>query len=92
MSKTYLVTGGSGFIGSALVIRLLENGYNVRVLDNNSRGRARRLKNVMNDIEFIEGDIRDYKVVSQNCKNVDCVCHLAYVNGTEFFTLNLNWF
>lgn len=85
MTKTFLVTGGSGFIGSALVKKLVYEGYNVKVLDNNSRGNARRIKEVLNDIEFVEGDIREFKIVSESSKNVDCICHLAYVNGTEFF-------
>ena len=85
MSKKFLVTGGSGFIGSALVLKLIDKGFNVRVLDNNSRGSARRLKKVESDIEFVEGDIRDPDVVYKALKNIDCVCHLAYVNGTEFF-------
>lgn len=41
--KHYLVTGGTGFIGAALVLRLLAAGHRVRVLDNNSRGAKRRL-------------------------------------------------
>jgi nucleoside-diphosphate-sugar epimerase len=38
MAKRYLVTGGTGFIGRALVRRLVRDGFAVRVLDNNSRG------------------------------------------------------
>jgi UDP-glucose 4-epimerase len=58
-----LVTGGSGFIGSSLVKALLRAGCSVRVLDDNSRGRARRLSEVTNDIEFITGDVRDAAAV-----------------------------
>src|SRR5262245_2030438 len=58
-----LVTGGSGFIGSSLVKTLLRTGCSVRVLDDNSRGRARRLSEVANDIEFIAGDVRDAAAV-----------------------------
>src|SRR5690242_1448492 len=85
MSKHYLVTGGTGFLGSALVRRLLEDGHRVRVLDDNSRGATRRLADVLDSIELIEGDIRDADAVHQACARVDSVCHLAYVNGTEFF-------
>jgi len=83
--KKYLVTGGSGFIGSALVKRLVKDGNKVRVLDNNSRGNLRRLEGVLDQIEFIQGDIRDLETVKNACKGIDSVCHLAYVNGTEFF-------
>jgi nucleoside-diphosphate-sugar epimerase len=80
-----LVTGGSGFIGSALVKALLKDGCAVRVLDNNSRGALRRLADVRANVEFIEGDIRDAAAVQGAVSGVDEVHHLAYVNGTEFF-------
>lgn len=80
-----LVTGGSGFIGSGLVKALLRAGCSVRVLDDNSRGHARRLKDVAKDIEFIAGDIRDAAAVDAAARGMDEVHHLAFVNGTEFF-------
>jgi nucleoside-diphosphate-sugar epimerase len=80
-----LVTGGSGFIGSGLVKALVKAGAQVRVLDDNSRGRPRRLTEVANDIEFIGGDIRDADTVTRAAKGMDEVHHLAFVNGTEFF-------
>jgi len=80
-----LVTGGSGFIGSGLVKALVAAGASVRVLDDNSRGSARRLKDVENDIEFIAGDVRDAAAVAAAAKGMDEVHHLAFVNGTEFF-------
>jgi dTDP-glucose 4,6-dehydratase/UDP-glucose 4-epimerase len=83
--KTYAVTGGTGFIGSALVQRLVREGHNVRVLDDNSRGAARRLGDTAGDIELFTGDIRDSDAVKHAVRGADCVCHLAYVNGTEFF-------
>ena len=85
MKKRFLVTGGSGFIGSALVHRLLIEGHKVRVLDNGFRGSLRRLEVVQNNIEYIEGDIRNKKIVSKACKNIDVICHLAFINGTKFF-------
>lgn len=83
--KKYLVTGGTGFIGSALVKRLVRTGHTVRVLDNNSRGALDRLADVNNDIEFIEADIRDVNAVNKAAKGMESIVHLAYVNGTEFF-------
>lgn len=84
-NKKYLVTGGTGFIGSALVHRLVEEGNVVRVLDNNLRGVPERLNDIAKKIELIQADIRDANAVQDACKGIDCVCHLAYVNGTEFF-------
>ncbi|WP_426441679.1 NAD-dependent epimerase/dehydratase family protein [Bradyrhizobium genosp. P] len=83
--SSILVTGGSGFIGSALVTALVRDGHSVRVIDDNSRGAPRRLKEVANDVEFIAGDVRDPAAVARAVKGVDEVHHLAYVNGTEFF-------
>lgn len=80
-----LVTGGSGFIGSGLVKALVKSGNRVRVLDDNSRGNARRLAEVENNIEFIAGDIRDPGTVDRAAQGIDEIHHLAYVNGTQFF-------
>jgi nucleoside-diphosphate-sugar epimerase len=84
-SKKYLVTGGTGFIGSALVRRLVQGGHTVRVLDNNSRGAFARLADVKDKIEFVEADIRNAAAVTAAAKGIDSMIHLAYVNGTEFF-------
>jgi nucleoside-diphosphate-sugar epimerase len=83
--SSILVTGGSGFVGSALVRTLVKDGHSVRVLDDNSRGATRRLKEVADDIEFMEGDIRDATAVARAARGMDEVHHLAFVNGTEFF-------
>ena len=85
MSRRYLVTGGTGFIGAAIVKRLVAANQFVRVLDNNSRGAPRRLGASLRDVEMIEGDIRDADCVRSATRGVDTVLHLAYVNGTEFF-------
>ena len=80
-----LVTGGSGFIGSGLVKALVTAGHRVRVLDDNSRGNPRRLAEVAKDVELIAGDIRNAAEVEKAMQGMDEVCHLAFVNGTEFF-------
>ena len=83
--KTCLITGGTGFIGSALTRLLLERGFNVRVLDDNSRGNFRRLTDVMDSLDIREGDIRNADLVSKSLLGVDVVLHLAYINGTIHF-------
>lgn len=80
-----LVTGGSGFIGAALVKALVRQGETVRVLDDNSRGASRRLAEVEGDVELVRGDIRDSAAVSAATRGIDEVHHLAYVNGTATF-------
>lgn len=81
----YLVTGGSGFIGSAVVKRLVADGHAVRVLDNNSRGSAAKLGETAKAVELIEADIRDAESVHRAVAGVDSVVHLAAINGTENF-------
>jgi len=83
--STVLVTGGAGFIGSALVRSLAGSGAKVRVLDDGSRGAPRRLAGLERTVELVNGDVRDPAVVDRACEGVDAVWHLAAVNGTEFF-------
>ncbi len=83
--KKILVTGGTGFIGSAIVRRLIKDGHQVRVLDDNSRGSPRRLAGVESECEFIGGDVRDAAATIRAAHGVDSIYHLAFVNGTEFF-------
>ncbi|MBI3331441.1 SDR family NAD(P)-dependent oxidoreductase [Candidatus Peregrinibacteria bacterium] len=80
-----LVTGGAGFIGTALVKRLLKDGHHVRVLDDYSRGVPERLKSIAKEIETIQGDVRDFAQVDAATKGIELVYHLAAVNGTENF-------
>ncbi len=72
-----LVTGGAGFIGSHLVDALLARGAQVRVLDNFATGKRSNLRQVMGDIELIEGDIRDLDTCRAACDGMERVWHLA---------------
>lgn len=49
------------------------------------RGQLRRLASVEDDIEYIQGDVRNFDDVNNACNGMDAVAHLAYINGTEFF-------
>lgn len=83
--KKVLVTGGAGFIGSALVKRLVDDGYSVTVLDNNSRGSIDKLGKYINEIAFIKADVRDYNAVKMASQGVETIFHLAFINGTKYF-------
>ena len=85
IKQNILITGGSGFIGSAIAKYLVQEKHKVIVYDNNSRGKIERLSEVKNKIKFIKGDIRNKKKLLSIKGKIDTVIHLAYVNGTKFF-------
>lgn len=75
----YLVTGGAGFIGSHIVDALVNKGHKVRVLDNLLTGRKENLKNVLDRIELIIGDIRDANIVKFAVRGIDYILHQAAI-------------
>ena len=86
MKKTYLVTGGSGFLGYSLVKRLLPNSKRVFVFDNNFRGSFKKFTtNEKKKLFLIKGDIRKKKDLQKVIKKADIVYHLAFINGTKYF-------
>jgi UDP-glucose 4-epimerase len=70
----FLVTGGAGFLGSALANRLAADGHEVRVLDDLSNGRQGYLRP---DIHFTEGDVDNVPLLWSLLHDIDCVYHLA---------------
>jgi nucleoside-diphosphate-sugar epimerase len=68
-----LVTGGAGFIGSNLVLALLERGHDVRLLDNFSTGHRSNLES--RQAEVVEGDLRSYERVAAAVGGVEVVFH-----------------
>lgn len=87
--KTILVTGGAGYVGSALVPELLGKGYRVKVVDLFWYGRE-----VFGDwdchpqLERIESDIRDGARLKEALKGVDVVIHLACISNDPSFELD----
>ncbi len=78
----YLVTGGAGFIGSHIVQTLLEQGASVRVLDNFSTGKRENLAELKqqfdgNQLEVLEGDLRDGSRVDEAVRGIDIIFHEA---------------
>lgn len=94
-----LVTGGLGFIGSHLVELLLQNNFQVVVLDNFSTGRESNLNHIKdkNEIKIVQGDLNDTGVLNEALKDCELVFHLAaladivpsIVNPFEYFTSNV---
>jgi nucleoside-diphosphate-sugar epimerase len=78
----HLITGGAGFIGSALARRLVAEGHTVTVLDRFSRGKSERLPAA---VRTVKGDIREPLHVRMAAIGADVVWHLAYVQGTQTF-------
>ncbi len=74
-----LVTGGAGFIGSHIVEALILKGCKVTVLDNLSTGSELNLAAVKKSIKFVEGDIRDRRVLENAAESCDTIFHLAAV-------------
>ncbi|MFN8628206.1 MAG: SDR family oxidoreductase [Candidatus Binatia bacterium] len=73
----HLVTGGAGFIGSSIVEALVARGERVRILDNFSTGSLANLSAVRDQIEIVEGDLRDMSAVRRAVTGVTYISHQA---------------
>ena len=78
-----LITGGAGFIGSHLADFYLSRGDQVTVLDNLSTGNLVNIQPILDDIEFINGDIRDSQTVDELSSKSDLVLHMAAYLGVK---------
>ena len=63
-----LVTGGTGFLGSALVKKLINKNNKVFIFDNNFRGNLKNIENLEKKIKFIKGDIRTPNLINNALK------------------------
>ena len=84
--KHYFVTGGAGFIGSAIVKMLLSNNNKVTVFDNFSRDHVYINEN--ENLSIYNGDIRNKEDIEKSFTNIDAIFHLAFINGTKNFYNN----
>ena len=81
-----LVTGGAGFIGSHVVDRLVNEGHEVRVIDNLSTGKLKNIDShfLSGKVDLVNGDIRDAELVRKVVHGVEAVVHLAAVTSIPF--------
>lgn len=93
MPQKILVIGGAGYVGSALVPKLLDRGYYVRVLDtfwfgeDVFDGYFNVNPNVYRNLDYIKGDIRDFDIATA-MNGIDAVIHLACISNDPSFELN----
>ena len=80
--KKFLVTGGDGFIGSAICKMLLNMGIKVISLDNRSRNRKFENEKLYKSLNC---DITDYRELKKIKGSFDSIIHLAFINGTKYF-------
>ena len=90
--KKILVIGGAGYVGSALVPKLLEAGHFVRVLDTfwfgyGSFNDFLRKNGFTNNLDLREGDIRNCRLENV-MDGIDCIIHLACISNDPSFELN----
>jgi len=85
-NKHVLVTGGAGFIGSRVVNKLVERNCRVRVVDDLSKGEAKNLEPVSDEIEFVRGDLLRHETAEKVMKDIDVCFHFAAkIGGIGYF-------
>jgi dTDP-L-rhamnose 4-epimerase len=88
--KHILITGGAGFIGSNLAIKLHKKGYEISVIDNlskqihgeNPEKTSPLFQSIKDIVNFFHADVRDIDIWKKLIPKVDCIVHLAAETGT----------
>ena len=85
MTKTSIVTGGAGFIGSHLCEHLLTCGHKVIAVDDLSTGSISNIQHLLSggNFKFIEGSVRDVDLMKKAVEQADCIYHLAAAVGVN---------
>lgn len=79
----FAVTGGAGFIGSHIIEQLVSDGHKVIVIDNLNTGKLNNLSKVLDKINFVQGDIRDVKLLKERLQDVDGLFHEAALASVQ---------
>jgi len=90
MKKNVLITGGAGFIGSNLALKLIDSGYSITVLDNLSKQihgddpiiTSPLFRSIKDNVNFIEGTVTSADDLKKAIENQDIIVHLAAETGT----------
>jgi len=87
--KNILITGGAGFIGSNIALKLLKQGYNVTVIDSlepqihgDNPENSQLYKSIKEKVNFVKGSVTDKCVMERLLQDTDVVIHLAAETGT----------
>ena len=86
--KKIYITGGAGYVGAMLVPKLLDEGYEVTVLDLMIYGED--VLKPHSKLRIIKGDIRDIELLKKSIPGSDAVIHLACISNDPSFELNPN--
>ena len=79
----FVVTGGAGFIGSHIAKSLINEGHTVTIIDNLNTGKIENLKEILDRVDFVKGDIRDIELLKNKLKDVDGVFHEAALASVQ---------
>ncbi|MBI5377699.1 MAG: NAD-dependent epimerase/dehydratase family protein [Thaumarchaeota archaeon] len=79
----FVITGGAGFIGSHIAEYLVSVGHRVTIFDDLSNGKKDNLDSIIDKIEFVNGDIRNFELLKNTLRNADGVFHEAALASVQ---------